>query len=311
MPAPFSGTVVAGAHDGELAALLSSAPVSGLQRESTYFHALLRDADGNLYSTMRRLCAPGGWPNRLFTRSSVATGHIDRHDLPVRTAASAAIDATLRDGAAVFAGPPADDCEPFAATVSATSLRWAEGAALDLAGDDISQGLQWHLQDAAGSELYVSRLFEVRGRFHDTPVHGIAGVDQVFLEPGRHNYVDDPITAGHLSLAWCTWANRYDDGSAESGHVAFGPGTFAFAVRSGSDGRVHAGTRINGAVELDGGSPDRARFEIDDEVWEYTADTNGRCVPLGGPVVQSEGCLRRVGDSRTPIVWSASMEVPA
>lgn len=307
----FDGAVVGGAHDHSATALLDATPVLGLRRESTYLFASLRDADDHVYSVMRRLCEPPGWPSRLLTRSSVASGVIDRHDLPVRTAASAAITGTLEDGTAVFSAPPADGAEPCECRVSADRLRWSEGMALAVAGSDVSQGLQWYLPDSAGSMLYVSRLFHLEGTFHDTAVRGIAGVDQVFLDPGRVNYVDDPLTERHLSLAWSTWANVYDDGSSESGHYAFGPGGFGFAVRSTGDGTVHVAGHVSGSLSLVGGSPDHATFEIDGEVWEYIVDERGHCAPLGGPVLQSEGCLRRVGDTRTPIVWSASMEVPA
>ncbi|MDO8389525.1 MAG: hypothetical protein Q7V57_03475 [Actinomycetota bacterium] len=307
----FDGAVVGGAHDHDPSALLSGAPVLGLRRESTYLFASLRDADGRMYSAMRRQSDPAGWPNRLLTRSSLATGAIDRHDLPVRTAASAAISSTLRADEAVFSAPSSEGSEPFECTVTNTALRWSEGAALHLAGHDVSQGLQWYLPDAAGSMLYVSRLFHVEGTFHGTPVEGIAGVDQVFLEPGRANYVDDPLTARHLSLAWTTWANVYDDGTSESGHAAFGPGRFGFAVRSTNAGDVHVAQHVSGSLSLVGGSPDHATFEIDGAEWEYIVDDLGHCPPLGGPVLQSEGCLRRVGDTRTPLAWSASLEVPA
>jgi len=307
----FGGAAVGGAHDHSVAALLDDRPVLGLRRESTYLFANLRDSSGQVYSAMRRRSDPPGWPNRLLTRSSVATGVIDRHDLPVRTAASAAISATLDDGAAVFSVPSTADAESFECRVSGDDLHWSEGAALSVGGSDVSQGLQWYLPDTAGSMLYVSRLFRVEGTFHDTPVRGIAGVDQVFLGPGRVNYVDDPLTERHLSLAWSTWANVYDDGTSESGHVAFGPGRFGFAVRSTSAGEVHVAQHVSGSLSLVGGSPDHATFEIDGAVWEYIVDERGHCAPLGGPVLQSEGCLRRVGDTRTPVAWSASLEVPA
>jgi hypothetical protein len=307
----FDGTVLGGAHDHSAAALVSTDPVFGLHRESTYFHATLRDADGQLYSAMRRLADPPGWPARLLTRSSLATGLVDRHDLPVRTAASAAVSAELHGHTVVYSAPAGDSAVVFECKVGRDSLRWSEGAALTLSGHDVSQGLQWYLPDSAGSMLYVSRLFDVHGTFHGAPVQGIAGVDQVFLEPGRQNYVDDPLTERHLSMAWCTWANRYDDGTSESGHVAFGPGRFGFAVRSTSTGEVQVAAAVSGSLEVVGGSPDHARFEIDGGVWEYRVDDRGRCTPFGGPVLQSEGCLRRVGDTRTPVAWSASLEVPA
>ena len=54
MTAHFSGAVRVGGYDHSPAALLSAEPVSGLYRESTYFIAHVLDADGHVYSAMRR-----------------------------------------------------------------------------------------------------------------------------------------------------------------------------------------------------------------------------------------------------------------
>lgn len=307
----FEGAVVAGAHNGHPALLLSAEAVLGLVRDSTYIYATLRDDSGSLYSAMRRRTDQAAWPTQLWLRASSSAAGLERLDLPQRSAAAADVTATAVDDGACFAAEARGQHESLTCLVTPTELMWDEGVILHLAGTDISPGLQWHLPDSDGSMLYTSRLFLVGGHVAGTPMRGIAGVDDVFLNAGRRNYVDDPITQGHLSTAWCTWANHYEDGSAESGHVAFGPSRFGFAIRSTSSGEIAIGHQVAGDVTFANGLPTHAIFNIDGEQWEFGVDTFGRCAPTGGPVLQAEGSFQRRGDTRRPAVWSASLEVPS
>ena len=307
----FGGAVIAGAHDGNPLRLLSDEAIFGLTRDSTYLFGMLRDADGRLWSVMRRRASAPSWPNRLWVRSSFGPAGLDRHDLPQRSATAARVMAAADRGSARFYADAADEDEPMTCTVGPDRVEWAEGSILQLSGSDVSQGLQWYLPDVDGSMLYASRLFAVDGHLLATPVRGIVGLEDVFLDPGRSNYVDDPITRHRLSTAWCSWATCYDDGTAESGHVAFGPGRFGFGMRSSADGALDIGAKVQGEVTLEDVAPVHATFEIDGQQWEFVVDPYGRCAPLGGPVRQAEGLFQRVGESRRPIVWSASLEVPA
>jgi hypothetical protein len=317
----FGGAVIAGVHDGDPHRLLSCEPIFGLVRDSTYLFANLRDAEGQMYSVMRRHRGAPVSPNRLWVRSSLGGNGLDRHDLPDRSALARRI-VGVADGASARLtanrgnGDGDGDRDnhgeqPMDCCVTPHGIAWSEGAILQLDGTDVSPAWQWYLPDAAGSMLYASRLFVVEGRFGDTPVRGIAGVEDVFLDVGRQNYVDDPITDRHRSTAWCTWATVFDDGSAESGHVAFGPDRFGFAMRSCADGTIDIGTSVDGSVTMsDEGLPVSATFMIDGVSWAFDVDRHGRCAPLGGPVLQAEGLFTRVGETRRPIVWSASLEVP-
>jgi hypothetical protein len=242
---------------------------------------------------MRRFSLPGSWPAGLLLQSNVGRDGIARHATDSESArsddSSLALHVDLTEG----------------------SLRWLEADLLDVSGDEVSPSLQWHLPGEDGI-LYASRIFRVSGWVVGQEVDGFVGVDEVSLGTGRRNYVDDPITAGHLSHAWCTWATAYDDGSVEAGHVAFGRDGFWFGMRA-ADGVTHVAESVTGVVERDDrGVPKRIEFEIDGEPWEFFADPRGHPIePLPGPVRQAEGWFRRVGETRTPVVWCATPEVPA
>ena len=143
-----------------------------------------------------------------------------------------------------------------------------------------------------------------------TEVEGFMGVDEVHLPPGRQHFVDDPLSS-QLAQASCSWATVYDDGSVECGHVAFGADDFGFALRA-ADGEAHIATSVTGDVlAVQDGCPVRFTVDIDGEMWEYVADDRGLPTePLPGPLRQSEGWFRRVGEERRPVVWFATPGIP-
>jgi hypothetical protein len=308
--------VVGGRYDG----VLSPVP-EGLVLESTYVWGMFRSrsTEPTMYRALRRM-APAGtaWPARLLLQGTAAAGGFDRLDSPLVAARS--VDGGLRkdDGGAISLraerADHAEAAEPCELDVHDHELRWSEGALLDVRGREVEPGLQWQLAPEGDVEgmHYASRIFLVAGELAGSAVDGFVGIDEVHLAPGRHNYLDDPLTLHHLSAAWCTWATAYDDGTVEAGHTAFGPGGFAFGLRAGA-GTAHVSTRVDGDVELDAnGCPTGIRVTLDDGAWEFGADALGIAArPLPGPVRQAEGWFRRVGETRRPVVWCATPEVPA
>ncbi len=299
--------VVAGPYDGVLSDMLGGRAIEGLVRESTYLWAVLRSRGDrpDIYSAMRRLSDGPVWPARLLLQSNHDSPGIQRHS----TASKAARSIDVVDWSAERSG----DAEPFGLTLEPGSIRWSEGAILDLAGGEVEPGLQWWLPASPQHESmrYASRIFKVTGSCDGVDVDGFVGCDEVHLTPGRQNYIDDPITATHLSQAWCTWAAAYDDGTVEAGHAAFGRDGFGFGLRAdGTSARTT--TRVAGVAERnDLGCPIRVTFDIDGAPWEFTADRRGCPLePLPGPVLQAEGWFRRVGETRRPTVWCATPEVP-
>ncbi len=287
--------VVAGRHDWAPQDLLEATDRHGLFRESTYVWSVFRTrtAEPDIYSAMRRFSAPGSWPTRLLLQSNSGAEGLRRF---------------LTD---LVAARSDDSSLALLVDLAPGSVRWSEGDLLDVTGSEVTPALRWHLPGDDGM-FYASRIFRVAGHVVGQPVDGFVGVDEVYLASGRHNYVDDPITSGHLSDAWCTWATAYDDGSVEAGHVAFGRNGFGIGIRA-ADGVAYVAESVAGVVENDDrGVPRRIEFDVDGESWEFVADGRGLPIePSPGPVRQAEGCFRRVGETRTPVVWCATPEVPA
>jgi hypothetical protein len=306
-------------HVGEVGVATSASSgehTTDLQRESTYLWGLYRARSGSadIYSTLRRLAREPSWPTRLLVQTNRDADGLRRIDLAQPTARSIDVLGDVGTVGRRYGAAPIDDAGQFDFTIDAGRVRWSEGDAVDLAGAEVAPGLRWYLpaMSDAGAMGYVSRIFHVVGTVAGVEVEGFVGCDEVHLAPGRQNYVDDPFTAGHVSDAWCTWATAYEDGSVEAGHAAFGVDGFGFGLRS-TDGVATTTTDVAGRVTSDErGCPTHIEFDVDGEAWEFVADPRGMPVePLPGPVRQAEGWFRRVGETRRPIVWCATPEVPA
>lgn len=312
----MTAPVRVGSFDGTPSSATSGAQTLGLQLESTYLWGLHRtqSASADIYSTLRRISNGPAWPSRLLMQSNRGATAIRRID-PERPAARSA-DIVVDDAPANkrYNAPGSAASESFELTIIDGTLRWSEGSLLELVGQEVTPGLQWCLTsrgDEAGMR-YASRIFRVVGVVDGIAVDGFVGCDEVHLAPGRQNYVDDPLTATHLSDAWCTWAAAYHDGSIEAGHAASGRDGFGFGLRS-TNGVATTTTDVTSQVVRDErGCPTHIAFDIDGESWEFVADARGLPhEPLPGPVRQAEGWFRRVGETRRPIVWCATPEVPA
>lgn len=292
---------------------------SGLVVDSTYLWGLFRSVPSpgvrpDIWSALRRLSGGASWPSRLLLQTNAGADGIAPHRPERQAARSVDAVATGTGATPGWHADATDGTEPLDLAIDGGGLRWSEGELVRLAGAEVTPGLQWYLPPGEGGEgmWYRSRIFRVDGTLDGVAVDGFVGCDDVHLAPGRQNYVDDPLTATHLSDAWCTWATAYDDGSIEAGHAAFGRDGFGFGLRS-TDGVAVATTRVAGSVMHDErGFPAHIAFVIDGEAWEFGADPRGLpAQPLPGPVRLAEGWFRRVGETRRPVVWCATPEVPA
>jgi hypothetical protein len=315
------GRVIGAEFDGALAASLFDVAIEALELESTYVWGLFR-TDGeeqHIVQVMRRVSPIEAWPPKLLLQSNIGASGMRRHRTALTSSRSRDVETTATETGLELAARSDDGAQPLQLTVDSHNMRWSEGQILDVTGREVTPGLQWCIVAGGDAGIdghdpgmrYASRIFQVGGVFEGMPIAGFVGLDEVHLGRGRRNYVDDPITAQHLSQAWCTWATAYDDGTVEAGHAAFGEGGFGFGLLA-SGGSAHVASAVSGSVTADdAGRPIHIGFDIDGEHWEFVADERGLPVdPLPGPVRQAEGWFRRVGEQRRPIVWCATPEIP-
>jgi hypothetical protein len=318
----FGGKAVVGPHRASAAAMIDPRPIFGLPRERTFFYGNLRDTDGNLYEVVRGIAGPGfGGLDGLLVQSSVGKETLRMEpQLTDAAARSTGSTAKLEGGDALWASAPDAAGKPFRITMSAdgTKSTWSEKDLMELKGTLMGPGLQWHIPDPAGSELYVSQIFEMKGNILGKAVRGIMGLDQSYLPQGMLMYSgQDPLFRKDMHhRCWYTWGTRYTDGSFDAGHFVLGTDRVGFALLTNERGELTLATEVSGHVTLVKNDiwPERINLKANGVAWEFVPDPKGRMPDLlnGGAqsvTPQNEGLWRRVGDQRKPQTWFAWGEV--
>jgi hypothetical protein len=318
----FGGKAIVGPHQPSAAAMIEQKPLLGLPLERTFFYGNLRDAEGNLCEMVRAIAAPGvGGFDGLLVQSNV--GKEALHVLPEQTGAGAkstGSTAKLEGGNAVWASALGAEGKPFRLTVSAdgTKSSWFEQDLMDLTGTLLGPGLQWYIPDPAGSQLYVSQLYEMKGTILGKAVCGVMGFDQNYLTQGLLMYSGkDPLFREDLHhRAWYTWATHYTDGSFDAGHFVLGTERLGFAMMTNERGKLTLTTDVTGNVKLVPNAiwPERIDLKVDGVAWEFIPDPRGRMPDMlgGGSMAvtpQVDGIWRRVGERRKPLTWLGWGEV--
>lgn len=320
----FGGKAVIGPHQASAAAMVDDRPILGLPRERTFFSGNLRDSDGNLYDVVRSIAGKGvGGMNSLFVQSNKGNDTLRAMpELMKNAATSDGADGRLVGTDAVWASPVGASGKPFQIGMSQDGSRatWKEDGIFDLSGELLGPGLQWHIPDEAGSELYVSQIYEMKGDFQGRTVRGIMELDQSYLPEGMLMYSGkDPLFRPDMHhRCWYTWGTRYTDGSYDCGHFVLGTDRLGFALITNERGELTLDTDVTGQIELFSGDiwPKRIVINTKGGPWEFLPDPKGRMVDMLNGAVQSwtpqnEGRWRKVNDHREPAVWFAWGEVQA
>lgn len=282
-----------------------------LHVDGSYPLCTMRDADGVVYSCVRRI-ANGGDSVGLVLQTNA-----DGRDLR--------IDARSAEG---YAGPVAQQLdggvhrltgggEPpgartFRLTIDGSSARWQEAALLDLQGRLIGPGLQWYTPwPGHGGAFYAARLYRTRGTILGKPVEGFMGFDQYCFPPG-FAYANDPFVQD-VELSYIVFGNEYEDGDIEVGHLFFGHGHWGGAMISNEQGPIVLSSTPYSEITArdERGYAARILYRVDGEEWEFIADSTARMPDFGEGVAKNpaqEGRFQRVGDRRRLVAWWAWTE---
>jgi hypothetical protein len=308
--ADFDWRCVVGAVDTDAGDYAWEGPMFGLPLSQTFLYGSVRDAEGVIWTPMRRLAAGDGGRERLLLQTDLESDAIHVHRAGRSSARSLGVRRALDGGAVRFDSDPAAPGSAFHVRADATTFSWTEDGTLDVRGAAVPPGLHWHLPDRQKGMYYLSQIYEVEGTVLGRDVRGFIPLDQLWMN-GRV-YVDDILVGEAGEVAWYTCATRYVDGSFEGGHFMVGHRQLGFAIVYDETGRVTATTEVDGQVVLDDGGPWPERIEVSaaGQAWEFLPAPTGRMVDLMPiPNPQIEGRWRRVGDTREPAHWFAWGEV--
>ncbi|MDO8391304.1 MAG: hypothetical protein Q7V57_12540 [Actinomycetota bacterium] len=289
---------------------VDDAPILGLRPSQTFLYGSVRDAEGNIWTPMRRLLAGDGGHEKLLLQTNDDSDAMHVNRAGKHSASSFGVVRSVVDGVVRLDSDPAAQGQPFSISASTDTFRWVEEGVFELHGVAVKPGLHWHLPDAANGMYYASQIFEVEGQILGREVRGFIPMDQLFMDGVI--YQDDIFIGEQAELVWYTWATRYLDGSFEGGHFMLGHRRLGFAVVYDEHGSVFTSTDMGGEVTLDGDGPWPTHIDLmaGDQHWEFLPDPRGRMVDLMPiPNPQIEGRWRRHGDTREPAHWFAWGEI--
>jgi hypothetical protein len=300
--------------------------ILGLQREAGYIWGTLRDDEGTLYSTMRRI-APTPPGSRDDGRQSLGGRHIllstgtGREGMQLRKEPRYAVDSAgigieLTDAnTATLSSAPDAEGNSMRLVLSENDFRYSEESVIDVTGSLVASPLQWYLPGRDASLMYISQTWLVEGEVTGKPARGFLFWEEAWMYPGGRLYMEkDPLHDAEY-LTWYSWANHWEDGSCEIGHFLFGQNDFHVAVTADSAGNISsaASMDIKVARASDGYWHDGIAYTIDGVDWVCEPDPEGHMRGLGQmPNPQQEGRIHRVNDTRQPDIYMAWGEtVPA
>lgn len=292
-------------------------PILGLCREGGYVWGSLRDDQGTLYSTMRRIAAtPPG--TSADGRQSLGGKHIllgtgAGDGMTMRKEArhavdSAALSATLSgDNGVTIASRAGADGQPMELVLDPDTFSYRETGTIDVTGTLVVPPLQWYLPGRDSALLYLSQTWLVKGEVLGRPARGFLFWEEAWMPPGGTLYRDKDPLHDAAYTTWYSWANHWSDGTTEVGHFLFGQQDFHVGVVAHSDGTVTSARSMDAVVTraADGYWHDGIDYTLDGVAWRCDPDPQGRMQLGNMPNPQQEGRIHRVEDTRTPELWMA------
>ena len=286
----------------------------GLKLSKSSPFGSVRDEDGNIYSFVRSLLAPGGTPNP--TKFIYQSNHIDGQNLRMdhermRAQAETPIPVQTLDGDVVsWSNQPDEPGNAWRITASSDRLTWKEEGLFELEGKLLGSGMQWYLPGVEWGTFYVSQLWDIHVTCEGRPVKGAMALDQFYMaEGGAIHFNKDLVVNNKMHVIWWSFVTVYTDGTWDAGSFMVGHNHLGYAIFMNEKGEVRVTNDIEGkAVHKDGSYfLESARIVLDGkEEWEFLPDPKGEMIDFVGgfPITaQQEGRWRRVGDTRTPDHW--------
>ena len=290
-------------------ALRQRAPF-GLPMRAILLYGTFRDADGNLYATLRKLGLDNAAPFALQT-----TVGRDRFGMNPDSAKAfqgwGVVESLEGDEHTYRNVEEGAGGRPFTFRRRRDGSEWTESDLLSLRGQLVGDaGLQWYDPSSPGA-YYAAEQYRASGVIGGTEVEGFFCFDQLYFAPGV-TWFESPYFSSppYLEVAWHTFGVEYEDGTIEAGQVFHGGRRLGFALILGRDAPLIASRDVVAEIEVaEDGYPARLVYTIDGERWIWSADPKGpmpdfaRGYPRGDLYRPSEGLFMREGETRAPRVW--------
>lgn len=268
---------VVGPYEPTLAALDQRLLRNGLGTQICYLYGGWREADGTLHVFERKFMGPmtaGLWLMR------VEDGQVKIDPSSIRTSRGES-KRSFSDDEIVWRGQmmenqAGEDEEGMVLRFVEGGFDWTEGKVLRLHGELRGPGLQIHAPDQHEPFFYMSQLYKVRGEVLGAEVEGFVFVDHTGWPHGA-DWKEWKVF-NHLQLAWVAFANEFEDGSIEWGHLCLGADRFSFTMTANDSGPTALHTvGVHGGVDFgDNDYNTRTLWRCGDDAWIFELEPGGQ-----------------------------------
>ncbi|MEO7005547.1 MAG: hypothetical protein ABI065_00830 [Terrimesophilobacter sp.] len=284
----------------------------GLALEGTYCYGIVHTEDGESFAFIRKVIT---YTTRDIAIMAADDTGLRVHPLSDQGVKGCKVERGYVNGREVLAGGSSRGAN-FEVRLGDTDFVWKEqgtdGPLLDIGGDLAAPGFQvyvpWRTVAGEGGEpgepgacYYTSTPYLAEGTMLGKPVTGFFAVDHSYL-PNGVGWNNSAIWM-RLQGGWNVFANEYDDGSIEWGHMSIGVDRFRFAAVTSADSVLVNTLSVDDKIEWrDDEFVDRITFDVGDgNPWEFVTDPNGKMVDFSAarPGWSGHtGVIRRVGETR-------------
>ena len=302
----FEHQSIVGTYEPSLATLDARNLRNGLGVQVCYLYGGWREPDGTLHVFERKFVGPmtaGLWLMRVEPGAGVRVDPSSIRTVRGETKRTFADDEVVWQGQ-IMENQVSEHGGEEALVLRFTegALDWTEGNILRLEGRLVGPGLQIYAPDPTEAFYYSSELYKVHGRVLDADVEGFVFVDHSAWPQGTD--WKEYRVFNHLQLGWEAFANEFEDGSIEWGHLCIGADRFSFIAVADADGAVALHTTdATGGVDLgENEYAERAAYRGGDNTWIFEMEEGGKLAEFtearwGGYRAQC-GLTTRVGDDR-------------
>jgi len=250
----FGHRTIVGAYRPDLSTMEPDHQVFGLNQQIQWLYGFLRDGDGIVYVPERKFNASltgglflmsgeSGTLNVNHGTGRSARGELRRIIEPDHRRWHEPVFQRLPSGIVRH------DEQPFLLDLTNDRIEYGEGDLLQLEGPSAGLGVQF--LDASRFEplFYSSLCFWVQGEVLGKAVEGPIFFDSTYWRHG-HEWKECRHYK-HLQVGWHVFANKYEDGSVEWGHLVVGREGFTPAVVVEGDRVVCMSPNLRGSFCLD------------------------------------------------------------
>jgi hypothetical protein len=297
----FSFHNVAASYNPDLSVIMPKQRMCNSPLQSQYVYGGLTTESGTTLVLERKFVGPMSGGNYILTN---ATGTMTLDEASGRSAKGELVrtfEPLKRHWASKGMLHSSDEL-PIDLTITDDEMVWNEGDALSLSGPRPAIGVQFFAPMRDEPLGYVSQVYWVKGTVLGEACEGPIFFDHLYFQDGvewkEYRWYKD------IQVAWNVFANKFDDGTVEFGHIVRGRQQWSVGAIVEGDEELSMCTEVGGDFVLDDeGYVVEADYDCGKAgVWSFEGDPTQQLSGFnearwGGYRAQG-GYIRRQGDDR-------------